>query len=192
MEFQEVEFGAVTFVLAKAILRETRAEVAHNRIASDLRDHTRGGDGQAVAVAVDDRRLRQRKRKDGEAVDENVFRLPGESCDCGAHRFVGRAQNVDRIDLDGIDRADRPRDRRVRDQFVINFFAFLRQQLLRIVQLFMPEFFRKNNRCRYDGPSQCAAPRFIDAGNRGNSKGAQFAFMPESAAPIHGGKILKL
>ena len=58
MEFQEVEFGAVTFVLAEAIFRETRAEVAHNRIARHLRNDARGRDREAVAIAVDDRRLR--------------------------------------------------------------------------------------------------------------------------------------
>jgi hypothetical protein len=191
MEFQEVKFGAVTLVLAKAILRETRAEVAHNRIASHFRDHTGGCDGEAVAITVDDRRLREGEGEYREAVDEDVFRLHGEAGDCGAHRFVSGAQNIDRIDLDGIDHADRPRDRSARDQLVVNFLAFLRQKLLRVVQLFVPEFFRKNNCCCYDRPGKCAATGFINAGDGGNSKRPQFAFMPESAAPIHGGKILK-
>ena len=184
-----MEFGAVTFVLAEAILRETGAEVAHNRIARHFRDHARGCNREAVAIAIDDRRLGQRKGEYRKAVDEDVLRLSGESGNSRAHRLVGSAQNIDRVDLDGINGADRPRDRIVCDQVVVNLFAFLRQQLLRIVQLFVPEFFRKNNRCRYDGAGQCAAPRFVDAGDRGNSECAQFAFMPESAAAIHpGGK----
>ncbi len=142
MEFQEVEFGAVTFVLAEAILRETGAEVAHNRIARHFRDHARGCNREAVAIAVDDRRLGQRKGEYRKAVDEDMFRLNDERGYCRAHRFVGRAQNIDRVDLDGINGADRPRDRIVCDQVVVNLFAFLRQQLLRIVQLFVPEFFR--------------------------------------------------
>ena len=126
MEFQEVEFGAVTFVLAEAILRETGAEVAHNRIAGHFRDHTRGRDRKAVTIAVDDRRLRQREREYRKAVDEDVFWLGGESSDCDPHRLVARAQNVDRVDLDGINHADGPGDRIVRDQIVINLLAFLR------------------------------------------------------------------
>src|ERR1051325_2731949 len=69
MQFQEVEFGAVTFVLAGAVLRETGAAVAHNRIARHFGDHTRSRDGEAVAIAVDDRRLRQGEGEYREAVD---------------------------------------------------------------------------------------------------------------------------
>jgi hypothetical protein len=191
MEFQEVEFGAVTFVLAETIFRETGAEVAHNRIARHLRDHARGRDREAVAIAIDDRRLRKREGENREAVDENMLGLHGESVDRCAHRFVSRAQNIDRVDLDGIDDADRPRDRSVPNEIVVNFFALLRQELLRNVQLLVPKFFRKNDGGCYDRTSQRAAPRFIDARDSGNPERTQFAFMPESAAPIHWGKILK-
>ena len=191
MEFQEVEFGAVTFVLAETILRETRAEVAHNRIARHLRDYARGRDREAVTIAVDNRRLRQRKGKHRQAIDEDVLRWNGESCKGCAHRFVSRAQNVDRIDLDRINDAHGPRDRVVRDEIMVNLFAFLRQKLLRIVKLPVPEFFRKNDGGGYDRTGERAAPRLIDARDGRNSERAQFAFMPESAAPIHWGKILK-
>ena len=130
MQFNQMQFRAVTFVLAEAIFRETGAEVAHNRVARDLRDHARGRDGEAVAIAIDDRRLRQWKRKHRQAVDEDVLRLKGEAGDGDSHRLVGRAQDVDRIDLDRVDNADRPRDRIVREEIVVNLLAFLRQQLL--------------------------------------------------------------
>ena len=58
MQFYEVKFCPVALVLAEAIFREPSAEVAHNRVARNLRDHARGRDGEAVAIAVDDRRLR--------------------------------------------------------------------------------------------------------------------------------------
>jgi hypothetical protein len=115
-----MQFRAVAFVLAEAILRKTGAEVAHNRIARDFRDHGRRRDAEAVTIAIDDRRLRQRKRKNREAVDENVLRLKGEGGDGSAHRLVGRAQDVDRVDLDRIDDPHSPRDAAVRDEIVIN------------------------------------------------------------------------
>jgi len=186
-----VEFGAVTFVLAEAIFRETRAEVAHNRIARHLRDHTRRRNRETVAIAIDDRGLWQREGEYREPVDQDVFGLSREGGNGCPHRFVGRAQNVDRVDLDRIDHADRPRDRVVRDEIVVNFFALLRQELFRIVELFVPEFFRQNNGCRYNRPGERAPSCFIDAGDRRNPECAQFAFMPESAAAIHAGKILK-
>jgi len=181
-----VEFGAVTLVLAEAIFRETRAEVAHNRIPRHLRDHARGRDAQAVAIAIDDGRLRQRKRKHRQAIDQDMVWLNGERGQRGAHRFVGRAQNIDRIDLDRINDTDSPCDRIVPDQVVVNLVAFLRQQLLRVVQFPVPEFLRKNYRGRHDWTGKCAPARFIDPRDGRNPECAQFAFMPESATAIHG------
>jgi hypothetical protein len=177
-------------VLAETIFRKTRAEVAHNRIASDFCDHRRRRDAQAVAIAVDDRGLGQRKGKHRQAVDENVLRLKGESGDGRAHRLVGRAQDVDRVDLDRIDDTDRPCDSRVGDEFAIDFLALLRQELFRIVQLSVPKFFRKNNRGCYNRSRERAAACFVDPGDRRKAKGAQFPFMTKSTAPIHAKRIL--
>jgi hypothetical protein len=53
MEFQEMQFGAVTFVLIEAILRELSAKVTHHPIAGYLGDHAGGGNAQTDAIAVD-------------------------------------------------------------------------------------------------------------------------------------------
>jgi hypothetical protein len=185
MQFNQVKFRAVAFVLAEAILRKSRAEVAHNRIASDFRYHGRGRDAEAVAIAIDDRGLRQRKGKNREAVDENVLRLKGEGGDGRAHRLVGRAQDVDRIDLDRINDAHRPRDSAVRHEILVNLFAFLRQQLFRIVQLPVLEFLRENCRGGYDRSGEGTTSRFVDAGDTGDTEGPEFAFMPETTATVH-------
>ena len=91
MQFYQVQLRAVALVLAEAIFRETRAEVAHNRVPRHLRDYARGRDTEAVAIAIDDGRLGQRKRKHRQAVDQDVVWLNGERCQRGAHRFVGGA-----------------------------------------------------------------------------------------------------
>ena len=75
MQFNQMQLRAVAFVLAETILGEARAEVAHNRIARYLRNHTGCGDGEAKAVAIDDRGLRQRKGENGEAIDKHVVGL---------------------------------------------------------------------------------------------------------------------
>jgi hypothetical protein len=49
----------------------------------------------------------------------------------------------------------------------------------------MPKFFGEHNRCRYDGPGERAAARFIDACDGRDTKGAQSAFMPETTTTIH-------
>ena len=129
MQFYQVQFRAVAFVLAEAIFRETRAEVAHNRVPRDFRDHARGGDAEAVAIPVDDRGLREREGEHGEAIDEDVLRLKGEGGDGRAHCLVGRAENIDRIDLNRIDDSDSPEDGLVVEQFVIDFFTAFGEKL---------------------------------------------------------------
>ena len=110
LQFREMQQRAVALVLAEAILREARAKFAHHAVARHFRDHARGGDAQAVAIAVHDCGLRERKGKDRKAIDERVFGRRGERGDGGAHRLVGGAQNIDAIDLERIDDADGPRD----------------------------------------------------------------------------------
>jgi len=69
-----MQLGAVAFVLAETIFREARAEFPHQGIARHFRDHACCRDAQAQAVAIDDRRLRQRKRENRQTVDEDVLR----------------------------------------------------------------------------------------------------------------------
>lgn len=185
MQFYQVQLGAVALVLAEAIFREARAEVAHNRVARDLRDHAGGRDAEAVAIAVDDRRLRQRKRKNGQAIDEDVLRLQGERGQRGPHRLMSRAQDIDHVDFHGIDHADAPKNGVIGDEVVVNLLAFLREELFGIIQPPVPEFFRKNDGGSYDRPRESASPGFVDAGDRRDTEGAEFAFMPEAAAAIH-------
>ena len=55
----------------------------------------------------------------------------------------------------------------------------------------MPKFLGKNDRGRDDRSGQCAASHFVDPPDAGDTNRAQFSLMPESAAPIHHGRILK-
>jgi len=191
MQFYQVKFRAVAFVLAETIFRETRAEVAHNRVARDFCDHARRGDAEAVAIAVDDRSLGEREGEHRKAVDEDVLGLPGQRGDRGPHRLVGRAQDVDRVDLERIDDADGPANRLVCHEIAVNFLALLRQELLRVVQLSMPKSFRQNNGGCYDGSRERAAASFVDSRDSRDTERAKFAFMPETTATVHEGKILK-
>ena len=128
-----MQIGSVTFVLAETIFRKLRAEFSHHRIARHLCDHARGRDAQAEAVAIDDCRLRDRKRINGKTVDEHVLRRGKQRCDGDAHRLMAGAQNIDPIDLDVINHADRPDNVDVSDQLLVNFFTQFRRELFRIV-----------------------------------------------------------
>ena len=172
-------------MLAEAIFGKARAEVAHNRVARDFGNHAGRGNAQAEAIAIDNCGLRKRKGENGQAVDEHMVGAESQGFEGDAHRFVRRAQDIDRVDLNGIDNSDRPRDRAVADQFVIDLFTPLGKKLLGVVQPAMPKLFGENDRSRYDGTGQRAATRFVNAGDRRDTKSAQSAFMPETTATIH-------
>lgn len=140
-----MQFGAVAFVLAETILRKLRAKLTHNPIARHLGDDARGRDRFAVAIAVDHRGLRQRKRDNGEAVDQHMLRRGDERGDRVAHGPVGRAQDIDSIDLEVIDHANGPRDFAVAGKIDINFLAQFRGELFGIIQASVPEFFREDH-----------------------------------------------
>jgi hypothetical protein len=115
MEFQEMQVGAITFVLAETILGKMSAEVTHHRITCDFRDDARGGDAKTKAIAIDNGSLRKRKWNNWQAVDQYVFGCDRERGDCRTHRFVRGTQNIDSIDLLGIDNADCPAESGIRD-----------------------------------------------------------------------------
>ena len=79
VQSHEMQRGPVTLVLAEAVIRETRAEIPHQRVARDLGDDAGGGDAEAEAIAIDDGGLREGKRVNWEAIDERVIGRPAES-----------------------------------------------------------------------------------------------------------------
>jgi hypothetical protein len=90
MEFQEMQFGGVTFVLAEAIFGKMSAEVTHHRVPGDFRDHARSGDRQAEAIAVDNGGLWKWKRNNGQAIDQDVIGRNGKRGKRRTHRLVRR------------------------------------------------------------------------------------------------------
>ncbi len=118
-----MQFSAVTFMLAETIFGKMGAEVTHHSVAGDFGDHAGGGNAKAEAIAVYDGGLWKWKRNDGQAIDQNVIGRNGKRGNGHAHRVVGRAQNIDSVDLDRIDNAYRPPDLGITAQFTINFFT---------------------------------------------------------------------
>ena len=123
MEFQEMQFSAVTFVLAETIVGKMGAEVTHHSVSGDLRDHAGGGNAKAEAIALDDGGLWTWKGNNGQTINQNVIGRYGKRGNGHAHGFVRRAQDIDPVDLDRIDNTDRPVDFGIIAQFTINFFT---------------------------------------------------------------------
>jgi hypothetical protein len=185
MEFYQVQLGSVTFVLAKAILWELRAKVTHHPVARYLGDHAGGSDAQTKTVSIDDRSLRERKRNNWQPIDQGVIRRIHQGRDRQAHRSMARAQDVDAIDLDGIDNADRPSDLRIGYQIQINFLAQFRRKLFGIVQATMTKFFGQNYCSGHNRTGERAASSFINACNPHDAGGAQLFLVTKSASPAH-------
>lgn len=127
-----MEFGPVAFVLTEAILGELCAKFTHQTIPRHFGDDTRGRDRQTDAIAVNDRGLRQWKRRDRKSVDEYVLGNRGQPLERESHRFVGSTQNIDLVDLTRIYDSDAPINVIARDEFIVDLLTQLRQQLFRI------------------------------------------------------------
>ena len=118
-----MDLSSVTFMLAEAILRKIGAKVTHHCVTGNFRDHTGSGNGKAEAIPIDNSGLGNWKRNNGQAINQHVLRRAGERCNGLAHRSVGRAQNIDSVDLHRIDNTDGPTEVGIRDQVVMNFLA---------------------------------------------------------------------
>lgn len=181
-----MELGAIAFVLAETIFGKLAAKVTHHPVTRDFGDHTGGGDAQAHAIAIDNRGLRQREWDNRQTVDQHVIGWRGQGFSRHAHRPMTGPKNIDPIDLDVIDSANRPGDIGIGGELVIDFFTPLRRELLGIVQTFVPELFGENNCCGDNRAGQSAASCFIDSSDANYAEiAAKFFFMPESAATIH-------
>jgi hypothetical protein len=180
-----MNLSAVTFMLAEAIIRKIGTEVTHHSVAGNFRDYTGGGDAEAEAIAIDNSGLGNWKGNNGQAINQDVVGRAGERCKGLAHRSMSRAQNIDAVDLHGIDNADRPTEVGARDQVVINFFAQVRRELLGIVQAPMPESFRKNHGGGYNRTGQSTAANLVDPSDASGANGAEFLLVTKSTAPIH-------
>jgi hypothetical protein len=185
MESQQVQLGSVAFVLVEAILRELGAKVTHHPVASYLGDHTRGGDAQTDAVPIDDGSLRKWKRNDRQSINQDMIRRVHQGGDRHAHCPMTRAQNVDAIDLDGIDNTDLPSHFGIGYQIGINLLAQFRRQLFGIVQTTMTKFLRQNDSGSHNRTRKSATPGFVNSGDPRNAGGAQFFFVTKSAPPVH-------
>jgi len=185
-----MQFGSVTFVLSEAILRKVSAKVTHHPVARDLGDYAGRGNAQADAIAVDDRRLRKRKRNHRQSIDQNVIRWLNQGLNRQAHGAVTRAQNVDPIYLNRINNADSPSNLGIRNEFGTDLFAQFRRKLFGIVQPTMPEFFVENHCSRDDWTGQRAPASFVNPGDARDSDRAELFLVTESAASVHPRKSL--
>jgi hypothetical protein len=98
---------------------------------------------------------------------------------------MARAQNVDAINLNGIDSADRPSDFGIGHQIRIDLLAQFRCKLLGIVQATVTKFVRENYCGGYNRTRQRPATSFINPRDTHDTGAAQFFLVTKSASPAH-------
>src|SRR5436190_16775152 len=96
-----------------------------------------------------------------------------------------RAQNVNPVDLCGIDGANRPPDFGIGKQVTIDFLAQFWRKLLGIVQATVTKFFRKNHGGGDNWTCQSTSTSFVSPGDARGASAAEFFLIAKSAAPIH-------
>lgn len=162
-EDSKVLAGWIALVPRKPVPGKLRVVFFHHPVPGDLGDHAGRGDAQADCIALDNRRVRDRKRMHRQPVDQRVVRRPREGEDSPAHRLMCGAEDVESVHLAGGQRSACPDDIRRARQFAVDRFPPSRGQFLRVVQVPVLKAFGQDDRCRHDGSRQRTASGFINA-----------------------------
>jgi len=152
-----------------------RGEIGHGAVAGNLGDDGGGGDGGAEGVAVDYCFFFTRETGFFVAVDEAEVGLLAETRDGAAHGEEAGLEDIVGVDfLDGGD-ADGPVDFGVSAEEVVDFFAMLFDEELRVVEMLVSQTVGDNGSGGVDGAGPAASADFIDAGDKGDALGAEGA-----------------
>ncbi len=160
----------------KAELRKLAIDLQHDPVARDLGDDAGGGDRERAGVALDDGIVRPWEITHGQAVDEAVIRLAGETFDRAAHREVGGAQDIQAVDFPDIRSGHRPDEIRMTGERGVQFFAAGRAELFGIIEARANETRWQNDRCGRHRAGEWPAPGLVHTGDPAEAAGLQGGF----------------
>ena len=89
----------VALMLSELVEGILLMERRHDTIADNFRNDTGGGDATRLGVTINNRGLRNSKRRNRPAINQQVLWLAAETCYGPMHGQVGSLENVDPIDL---------------------------------------------------------------------------------------------
>ena len=105
----------VTFVPGEVVMGPPAVHLPHDAIPRHLRDHGGGTDGNAPPVPPDQRSLKRWKGDAVPAVNQQAVRRLAKCQNRPPHRFERSVENVDPVDLRGLDDTDSPVQGSLRD-----------------------------------------------------------------------------
>ena len=178
---REVLGSSIALMLRKTVIGVKRVPLDHQAIPRDLRNHARGRDAVTQSVATHERGLRNGKGVDGKPIDQHVLHHDPQRSHGAPHRLMRGAQDIDAIDLLGLQDRHRPREVFAGHQLFEDLLALQLGELLRVVQLCDPDLLGHHYSGRDYRPSKWTAPRFIDPRYKTQTSRAKFSFVREVA-----------
>ena len=144
----------------------------HQQIAIDLRHDGSGGDGDASAIAFDQRNLRHLDRLEPHGVEEEDVGTNGKVFDRMRHGELAGAKDVDAIDGVALDDADGDGARAMQDEAAEREAVFVRD-LLGIIDAKKCRLVIEDHAAGDDGTGQAAAAHLVRAGDGAKTKIAE-------------------
>lgn len=165
----EVVGCSVSFVFRESILRKVFVELHHEPVPGDFRNDAGGSNRETDGVAADKCCVWHRQASDWESVHQGMIHV-AEVFERFAHGEVGGIQNVEAIDVRGLDSRDRPAAHLAGCELFEKNLPAAGSQFLGIIKsigghsIIEPEGSGNNRSC------QRTSPGFVDAGHAESSE----------------------
>jgi len=180
--------GSVALMILQTVRGVKRGEFRHGSVARNLGQDRGSGDGGAAGVALDNGDFRAGEARLFVAVDEAEMGLKRQTRDGAAHGEEAGLEDIVGVDfLDGGE-AEGPAHVGMAAEKMAEFLPLLDRELLRVVEVRVPQAVGQHGRRRVDRPGPAAAPDFIDTRHQRGVGGTQAAleFPSEGIVARHG------
>lgn len=163
----------IALVPGKSILRIFLVEGHHQAVARHLGDDACRRNAQAQRVASHQGRVFHGQSAHGEAVNECMGGLPGQSIQCARHGEMRGAEDVEAVNFPGVGLAGGPEDFASGCQSVIKGRPRPCGELLGIGEACEFEIVGQDHRRGHHGTGERAASGFIHTGDQCTAPGMQ-------------------
>lgn len=183
----EMISSSIPFIFVKIVIWKLLVEFFHDSISSDLGEDACSCDGEREGVAVHNGSLGFPKEWHKISVDESPVGRWVELIARSHHGFPCGFEDVDPINLVGIDQGDAPIHVAVGGKFEVNFLSRFFGELLGVVEGPMSKLTRQDDRHGYHRSCQGSSTDFIDSADAAGSLTPGFTL--EAKEVLHNVKL---
>ena len=164
-----MHLSTISHILFKPILRKLLGKLAHQAVATHLRDDAGDSNGNHFAIALDDSFMGKGEIRNPQSIYQamvNFQRMFLLECrDSSSHGIVRGAKDIFAIDLLRIGKHLGPEHAAVFENFLEQDFAFFFGNFLGIIDPVAAETIRQNHRCHRHRTRERPATGLIDTAN---------------------------